>query len=226
MRKILAIAGMALTSVLFTSSAFAQDTTPAPTPGATPAPGAPTDASTNEADKKIGIGGDLQFVLPLGDFADSSGPLIGPVLRVGYRVMPPLELTLRAGFLFGISKDRSQGGIDASSGVNIIPIHIGARYFFMEPYAGVYGAAEIGMNMISPKASVGGTSVSGLDSQTRFGANLGVGYVISKDLPIDIRAQFMLLNLIGKDNKSVGGISVDEPTFFGLGISAGYTFQF
>lgn len=220
MRKILAMAALALTSTFFTGSAFAQDTTP-PTTG-TPAPGAPTDASTNEADKKIGVGGDLQFVIPLGDLGDASGPLIGPVLRVGYRVMPPLELTLRAGFLFGISKDRSQGGIDASSGINIIPVHVGARYFFMEPYAGLYGAAEIGMNIISPKASVGGTSVDGLDSQTRFGANIGAGYVISKDLPIDIRAQFMMFNLIGKESTA----GVDEATQFGLGLSAGYTFQF
>lgn len=225
MRKILAVAAVALTSMFFTGSAFAQGTTP-PTTG-TPAPGAPTDASTNEADKKIGIGGDLQFAIPLGDLGDASGPLIGPVLRAGYRVIPALELTLRAGFLFGISKDRSTAGVDVSGGVNIIPIHVGARYFFMDPYEGLYGAAELGVNIISPKASVAGTSVDGLKSQTRFGANIGAGYVISKDLPIDIRAQFMLLNLIGKEDTPAGApANAGEKTLFALGLSAGYTFQF
>jgi len=206
--------------MFFTGSAFAQGTTP-PTTG-TPAVGAPTDASTNEADKKIGVGGDLQFVLPLGDLGDASGPLIGPVFRVGYRVMPPLELTLRAGFLFGLTKEQKIGTVTADTGLNVIPVYVGARYFFMEPYAGVYGAAEFGVNLISPKASVGGKDVDGLESQTRFGANLGAGYVISKDLPIDIRAQFMLLNLLGKEDAA----GAEEKTNFGLGLSVGYTFQF
>lgn len=219
MRKILAVSAVALTSMFFTGSAFAQDTTPNTTPPTTgtPAVGAPTDASTNEADKKIGIGGDIQFMLPLGDLGDASGPLIGPVLRAGYRVTPPLELTLRIGYLFGLSKET--GPVKTS--ISMIPIWVGARYFFMEPYAGVYGAAELAVNMITPHAEVGGTSVDG-DSSTRFGANLGVGYVISKDLPIDIRAQFMLLNLLGKED--VAG--VEEKTYMGLGLSAGYTFQF
>lgn len=219
MRKILAVSAVALTSMFFTGSAFAQGTTP-PTTG-TPAVGAPTDASTNEADKKIGVGADLLFMLPLGDLGDVTGPLIGPVLRGGYRVMPPLELTLRIGYLFGLSKET--GPIKTS--INIIPIWVGARYFFMEPYAGLYGAAEIGANIIAPKASVGDKDVDGLESSTRFGANIGAGYVISKDLPIDIRAQLMLLNLIGKEDPKVKG-APDEPTQLGLGLSVGYTFQF
>ena len=219
MRKILALSGVVLTSLLISGSAFAQGAAPPAGPAAAPPPAA---GDSGGDDKKIGIGADLQFVLPLGDFGDVSGPLVGPVLRAGYRVMPPLELNLKAGFLYGITKSQAIGPVSADVGVNIIPISIGGRYFFMDPQAGLYGGLDIALNLLSPKASVNGTDVSGLKSSTRLGANLGVGYVISKELPIDIRAQFMLFNLLLKED--VAGTS--EKTQFGLGISAGYTFQF
>ncbi|MDB5221093.1 MAG: hypothetical protein JWO86_9020 [Myxococcaceae bacterium] len=218
MRKILAMASVALMSMLFTGSAFAQGTPNAPPPA--PAPGAPTDASTDEADKKIGIGAELQFMLPIGDFADGTGPQIGPIVRFGYRVMPPLELTFRTGYLFGIGKTPPNvpAGADVSTSFSNIPLWLGARYFFMDPYAGVYGAAELAINLMSAHSTFLGQSSS--TGFTREGFNLGVGYVISKDLPIDIRAQFSFLNLLGKDS------ATNEPSLFAIGISAGYTFQF
>lgn len=74
----------------------------------------------------------------------------------------------------------------------LIPLWGGARYFFMDPSAGVYGAAELGLNVLVPTTSNGNAG----DSLTRIGANLGVGYVIGKELPIDIRAQFQIYNLL------------------------------
>jgi hypothetical protein len=219
MRKILAAAAVALTSLMFTGSAFAQGAPPPPPPGGA----APHAAADSGDEKKIGVGGDLQFVLPLGDFADASGPLVGPILRVGYRVMPPLEIVAKAGFLFGLTKSVGLGDY----GVNIIPISGGARYFFMDPNAGVYAGGDLVLNIIMPKASVNGTSVDGLKNQTRIGLNLGAGYVISKELPIDIRAQFMLMNLLLKEDATVApGITASEKTIFGLGVSVGYTASF
>ena len=91
----------------------------------------------------------------------------------------------------------------------------------MDPNAGLYGAAELGLNLIQPRPRSAARPWR-LDSSTRIGANLGVGYVISKELPIDIRAQFTMFNLLLKED--VAGTS--EKTQFGLGISGGYTFQF
>jgi hypothetical protein len=216
MREILAIAGVVLTSMLFTGSAFAQN---APPPSPNAAPGAPTDASTNEDDKKIGIGIDAQFMLPTGDLSDATGPFIGPLVRFGYRVMPPLEVTARIGYLFGLGKDQGAG---VSTSFSDIPIWLGARYFFMEPYAGLYGAAEIGANVLKPHYSPDLPSSPLTDeltkSRTRFGFNLGVGYVISKDLPIDFRLQLTHLNLIGTETGEKASIAI--------GLSVGYTFQF
>ena len=208
MRKILALSGVVLTSLLFTGSAFAQGAAPAPAAGGT----APANDSASSDDKKMTLGIDAQFMLPIGDLADASGPQIGPLVRFGYRVIPALELTGRVGYLFGLSKDQ---GLFKSS-VSNIPIWIGARYFFMDAPAGFYGAAELAVNLMSAKVEAGGQSAS--TSITREGINLGVGYVISKELPIDLRAQFSLLNLLGKET--------NETSFTAIGISAGYSFFF
>lgn len=199
--------GTVLALVAVTSVSFAQESTAAATAPAT---------TTADDGKKMGIGGDLQFVLPLGDFADASGPQIGPLFRFGYRVMPALEVTARAGYLYGLSKDN--GGIKTS--VSNIPVWVGARYFFMEPGAGLYGAGELGLNNMTFKleGSILGQSMDASDSNTRFGFNVGAGYVISKELPIDIRAQFMHHNLLGTED--------GEKAILGLGLSAGYTASF
>jgi len=220
MRKILAMAGIALTSMLFTGSAFAQGAPPPP-----PAPGAPANepAPGADDDKKMGLGIDAQFMIPVGDLGDLTGPMIGPLVRFGYRVIPALELTGRVGYIFGLGKDQGAGlGGNVSTSVSDIPIWVGGRYFFMEPHAGLYGAVEIGANILkvhySPDLPSNPLTDELTKSRTRFGFNVGVGYVISKDLPIDIRAQFMDLNLIGTDT--------GETSLTAVGISAGYTFTF
>ncbi len=210
MNKSLAFAS--LFSVLVVSSSALADE-PAPAAG-----GAPAAASTDGDDgKKIGVGGDLQFVLPIGDLGDAYGPQIGPLLRVGYRVIPALEVTARVGYLYGLAKSQPSPIGEIKASLNTIPIWLGARYFFMQPGAGAYGAAEFGLNMLSGKVEFGGQSQTG-DTQSRFGFNVGAGYVISKDLPIDIRAQFMHMN--------IAGTKEGEKAALGIGISAGYTASF
>lgn len=213
MRKILALSGVVLTSLLISGSAFAQGAPPAPgAPAAEPAAGGGGD------EKKMGIGLDAQFLLPLGDLADATGPFIGPLVRFGYRVTPPLEVTLRAGYLFGLSKE--QGPVKFS--LSNIPIWVGGRYFIMDPGAGLYAGLEIGANILKPHLDPEPPSNpltdKALESRTRFGFNLAVGYVISKDLPIDIRAQFSHLNLLGTESGETAATAV--------GASVGYTFSF
>lgn len=220
MRKIVTFA-LAFGSLLCATSAFAQGAPPpagaAPGVAANPT-SADAPAKTDDGDdgKNIGLGGDLLFLIPTGDLADATGPQIGPVFRAGYRVMPNLEVTGRIGYLFGFSKSVGAGQFEADTSLSVIPIWAGARYFFMEPKAGLYGAAELGLNFLTAHASVGGVSASG-DTQTRLGANLGAGYVISKELPIDIRAQLSMYNLLGRED--------GENVSLGIGLSAGYTFQ-
>jgi hypothetical protein len=156
-------------------------------------------------------------MLPVGRFSDYTGLQLGPLLRLGYRVVPRVEVTLRSGYLFGFNT-RSGAGI--SLNVSNIPIWLGARYFFSaEPAAGFYGAVEIGANlMLSHFDANGGPFVpSGSAALDRGGFNVGAGYVLRKDLPIDVRLQFSYLNLVAAD--PVDGSLIT------LGLSVGYTFQ-
>ena len=196
------------------------DVPPSPAPGKEPAPGAPSDPSTNEADKRIGVGIDALFVLPVGNFSNGTGPLAGPVLRFGYRVIPVLEIALRAGYLFATKKTVGPGVLGK---VDILPLWLGARFFVWKPFVGPYLAGEAGMNTHLPTldpspAGAGGEKLTEL--RRRFGANLGGGYVVSQDLPIDLRLQILLLNLIGQED------ALEESLNIGVSLSAGYTFQF
>ena len=191
---------------------------PAPSPALPPAP-APSLApapSPDESPKRFGLGVDAQFMLPVGDFTKYTGVQLGPLLRLGYRVVPRLEITLRSGYLFGLN---TTAGAGFSLNVSNIPIWAGARYFFTDASAGFYGAAEIGANLMLSHFDANGTEAvaSGSAALDRGGFNLGAGYVLSKDLPIDVRLQLSYLNLIAADD---GGSAL-----LTIGLSAGYTFQ-
>lgn len=195
-------------------------TPPPPTPGITPLPGAPSDPSTNEADKRIGVGIDGMFLVPLGNYGDQTGPLVGPVLRFGYRFIPWLETSVRAGYLFAIAKDQGKG---VRTSLDLMPIWLEVRAFLASPFVGPYVAVNFGMNMYLPLVQPPlpgpeGDKVTQL--RRRFGANLGVGYVVSSSFPIDVRAQLVVLNLLGQD------AALKEKTDIGVSLGIGYTLQF
>ncbi|HTQ45157.1 MAG TPA: outer membrane beta-barrel protein [Polyangiaceae bacterium] len=176
------------------------------------------EAAPSSGDKKITVGADVLFVLPVGNLSDDTGPQIGPLLRGGYRIMPQLELTARIGYLFAFGKTQNPTPqYSASTSITDIPVWLGARYFLMDAPAGLYGAAEIGMNFLNASYTVNPGNVQKSTGDTRAGFNLGVGYVISKDLPIDLRLQYSYLNLVG---------SSGEGPLMGIGLSAGYSFFF
>jgi hypothetical protein len=189
---------------------------PAPVPAPTPAPAPAPAPAPDESPRRFSLGADALLMLPVGRFSNYTGVQLGPLLRIGYRVLPRLEATIRSGYLFGFN---TRNGAGISLSVSNIPIWLGARYFFTEPSAGLYGAAEIGANLMQSHFDAnGGPFVpSGPAALTRGGFNLGAGYVISKDLPIDLRLQLSYLNLVAAD--PVDGSLIT------IGLSAGYTFQ-
>jgi len=180
------------------------------------------EATPSAGVKKIAVGADLLFVLPVGDMANDTGPQIGPLIRGGYRIIPALELTARIGYLFAFGKSQNPTPTaTASTSITNIPVWLGARYFLGDAPAGLYGAGEIGMNFLTAHATVNPGNVVITTGDTRAGFNLGVGYVISKDLPIDVRLQYSYFNLIGAKTGTNG-----DGTLMGIGLSAGYSFLF
>jgi Outer membrane protein beta-barrel domain len=211
------------------AAASASAPAPAPAPSATTSMTTTDDtasvhaeASPAAGDKKISVGADLLFVLPVGDLSNDTGPQIGPLLRGGYRIMPALELTARIGYLFAFGKSQNPTPlVTGSTSVTDIPVWLGARYFVGDAPAGLYAAAEIGVNFLNASYTVNPGNVQKSTGDTRGGFNLGVGYVISKDLPIDVRLQYSYLNLIGANTGPSG-----DGSLMGIGLSAGYSFFF
>ena len=145
------------------------------------------------------------------------------MIRGGYRIIPPLELTARIGYLFAFGKSQDHGDRQtASTSLTDFPVWLGARTSWCDAPAGLYAAAEIGMNFLTSSAStVNGQAASSSTGDTRAGFNLGVGYVIRKDLPIDVRLQYSYFNLIGSPPAPMATAAL-----MGFGLSAGYSFFF
>lgn len=188
--------------------------------GVAPAPGAPSDPSTNEAGKRVGVGIDAVVVVPIGDLATATGPLAGPLVRFGYRIIDGFELSVRAGYLFAASKDQGKGVV---SKLDILPVWLEARWLFLKPFSGPYAAVSGGLNLYVPTVTPpipGPAGDTVTETRRRLGASAGAGYILSDNLPIDLRAQISLFNLIGQDQR------LNETEDIGLALTAGYTLLF
>lgn len=202
---------------LMSFAASAQEVTPAaapaatepaavaPAPEAAPAPAPAPAPVVPVSGKKMLLGVDLAFQLPVGNFSDETGIGLGALVRYEYKLIPKLNLTGRIGYIYSLKKD--QGGLKFS--VDNIPIWVGAKYFLLADL--VYVGAEVGLNMLKFKAEVSyfGTTASGSDSETKLGINVGAGVLLSD---FDIRAQLEFL--------SIG----DTTDALGLMVNVGYNF--
>jgi hypothetical protein len=125
--------------------------------------------ASNEADnaKKVGIGVDAAAIVPVGEFSDATGPLLGATVRLGYDLTPRFQAFVRGGYQFGTPKDTTQiTGVNAQGfthgpatvRLDVIPVYVGGRYFAMKPRSGLYGDLELGVNIFEGHTTV--TTVS------------------------------------------------------------------
>ncbi|HUL44699.1 MAG TPA: outer membrane beta-barrel protein [Bacteroidota bacterium] len=126
---------------------------------------------------RVGVG--LDAGLPTGDFNNVSSFGIGGHVGAGYVVDPNAVLSLKIGYLHFSGKDVTVtvdtplGPVTetASGGsLSVVPILVGGKYFFSPPGdMRWYGAADIGLYIIS--ASGGGSSAS----SSKFGVSPAFG---------------------------------------------------
>jgi hypothetical protein len=111
----------------------------------------------------------------------------GALIRGEYKLIPNLNLTLRAGYIFSLKKDIAGLGKNA---LDNIPIWVGGKFFITDM---IYAGAEVGANMLRSRSEVTflGSSESSTTSETKFGADVGVGALLGD---LDLRAQFEILN--------------------------------
>jgi len=112
--------------------------------------------------------------MPMGDFGDAAGVGFGGSLRYEMPVGDNLGLTGTVGYL-------TFGGKDFFDGINfnLIPIMVGAKYYFTEQQNGFYAGIAVGMTSSS-------TSAEGSESSTVFTWAPGIGYHLDNiDLGLD-----------------------------------------
>jgi hypothetical protein len=146
-------------------------------------------AAPAAAAKKITIGADVAFVLPLGDWGDATSIGIGILARAEYAINPKLALVGMPGYIFHLSKsvDAGAGSVDMST--TEIPIFLGARYLVTPQ---IFATAMTGLNFCW--ATMGDSSS---DTQTRIPLYIGGGYKMGK---IEFGAAFILPNLLLQDD--------------------------
>jgi len=158
----------------------------------------------------LGINGEI--AMPLGTFKDISDMGFGGTALFGYQIDPNITLTGRAGYLSFSGKDFDLGSMKVKTSYGIIPILVGGRYYFMpDGDTRVYGAAEVGLYMLSAKATVTylGYDVSATTSSSKFGFAPAIG------------AQFKVgdkMNLDAHVNYSYIAAEGDALSYIGLGV--------
>lgn len=162
-------------------------------------------------DRVLGV--DVVGHVPVGDLADATGIGLGALLRYENKLQNNLAMTARAGYIMGLEKEvtTTAGGITfkGSYGLDVIPVMLGAVYRTTGTPDGLFLSAEIGANFLKGHATVGSTTTTG-DTETKFGANVGVG------LRADVLSFRGGLNIL-----DLGHID----TSMGLMVSVGYDFK-
>src|SRR5262249_53684371 len=149
----------------------------------------------------------------------------GPMLTAGERYRH-FSFQMRIGYLRGLSKTDtfmdSKGTNRFEKRVTNMPTWFGGRVYPFHPYSGPYAGADIGLNVLTTNVEGNwpdGKPISVSRTDYRLGANGSLGLVVSQRVPLDIRAQFSVLNAALKDHG-------DEKTYMGLGFSVGYAWGF
>jgi hypothetical protein len=158
----------------------------------------------------------LELALPMGDFGDAYG--LGYGLSGGYEhpLGDNLGLTGTIGYLM-LSPDESiKDFIESSS---MMPIQVGAKYYFSEQQSGPYGHVQVGVHNMSVKSKefefFGVTVPSETSSSTNLSFAFGAGFVVNEKIDLGIR-----YNIITPDSDAPD----DTKSSAYLGVRAAYMF--
>lgn len=119
--------------------------------------------------KQISFGADMS--IPMGEFGEVNSFGIGPAVGFEYPVQDRLGLTAQLAYQFVSSKsDYKESGVHTT----MMPLQVGAKYYFEEAQQGFYGQAQLGLHTVA---------VHGMGltlSSTNFSFAFGAGYQLEK----------------------------------------------
>ncbi len=120
-----------------------------------------------------------EVAIPGGDYGDNAGTGFGASLRYEMPLGDNLGLMGTVGYLTYGSKTVDFGGFGSYKYTNsMIPIMVGAKYYFSEQQNGFYADLQLGLTMLTTKSSFefGGTTTDDSQSASAFTWSPGIGY--------------------------------------------------
>ena len=146
----------------------------------------------------------LELGLPMGDNADFYSLGIGVTARYEYPVADKISLIGTAGYQSFTAKEIEIPTLNGTEKIKpdpaaIIPIQVGAKYYFKEAWSGLYASAELGLHMFTFDGG----------SESNLGFATGIGYCVGKNIDLGLRYQI---------------IPTEGSSFDYIGIRAAYVF--
>ena len=160
---------------------------------------------------RLSVGAELG--LPMGTFGDVYSIGIGGSLRYEMPMGDNLGLMATAGFMSFSGKDITVGTVTVKgASQTMIPIQIGAKYYFTEQQSGFYGSAELGVHMASYTIKGydavvfnGVTIVPAKADETKTDTNFsfapGIGYALDN---VDIGLRYQIISATGGSSSYLG----------------------
>ena len=157
---------------------------------------------------RISLGAELG--LPMGDFGDAASMGFGGSLRYEMPMGDNLGLTLTAGYLMFSGKDQEIFGIEIEGADwSMIPIQLGAKYYFTEQQEGFYGMVELGVHAMTVTTPSYSTTFLGVPvtvpessaSSTELSYAPAIGYHLAN---IDIGLRYQMIATEGSTTSYLG----------------------
>lgn len=176
-----------------------------PDPDATPAEVAPAQPTDQARGNKLTLGLDAAAQIPVSSDLRAQNTLgLGGLLRVELNLIQKLNLTLRGGYVYGLTHHLQNTFQDINYKTSTIPAWIGGKYFVTDM---IYGALEVGYDRF--KWSYDGTLVgvpsNNSGTANKFGGTVGAGVLIG---PVDAKAQLEVLDINHASNTMAVMINV------------------
>jgi len=149
------------------------------------------------------VGADVGFLVPVGKLGDTTGVMLGGLVKYARGLAPGAGITARVGYLYGLSTTTTVNNVSYKYGLSDVPLWVGGHYFIAGACRGFHIGGELGLNVLSVR--VGGSSAT----RAKVGFNVLPGYRIGD---LDIQAQLSLVD-IGHPGDT-----------FALGATVGYDF--
>ena len=145
-------------------------------------------------ESRFSLGVELAF--PMGDFGDASGIGVGGTLGFEFPVGEKLGLIAQAGYISFAAKEYTFMGLTVKGdATGIIPIQVGAKFYFGDNQDGLYLGALAGVHMTTYKVpeynSVGAQTGTKTESNADFSLAPLLGIVVAENFDISVRYQLM-----------------------------------